>query len=272
GDLSRAWTPEHLKSQNDALKMGTNIVLYASGRTDLRNRSVSLDPGVPDVTPLAAVPIARVRYAGNWDPEPGAWPRMAKIVRLGTNLHCDVRPVAAASLDVHRTPIAHLTGTDAIQLSSNEIAAITRFVDDGGVLLIDVCGGSKAFGESVQKQLIDPMGIAEVLAGGSPLFDASAPGMLPLDKPRLRSFSQTQKLTASDHLLHVHHGQGDIIFTPLDLTSGFLGTNTWGISGFEPAHAQAIVQNVIVWAARQSARIAPTSEPTTTPTTMPILQ
>jgi hypothetical protein len=40
---------------------------------------------------------------------------------------------------------------------------------------------------------------------------------------------------------------GAVILSSLDLTSGLLGTNTWGVLGFEPAYAQALVKNVVFW-------------------------
>ena len=38
-----------------------------------------------------------------------------------------------------------------------------------------------------------------------------------------------------------------MIFSPLDLTSGLLGTNTWGIIGYAPDYAQSLLQNIILW-------------------------
>jgi hypothetical protein len=41
-------------------------------------------------------------------------------------------------------------------------------------------------------------------------------------------------------------GNGRVIYSELDLTSGFLGTNTWGIAGYEPAYAQTLVKNLLL--------------------------
>ena len=38
-------------------------------------------------------------------------------------------------------------------------------------------------------------------------------------------------------------GKGRVIFTPLDVTSGLIGTNTWGILGYTPEYAEAMVTN-----------------------------
>ncbi|MBV8781765.1 MAG: DUF4159 domain-containing protein, partial [Phycisphaerae bacterium] len=264
GDISRKWHPRYEKTDSNALQMGINIAIYGTGRRDLRNRIASLNVTVPPTPPLATVPIARVQYGGNWDPEPGAWERMAKLMQLNTGFHCDVRPIPARLLDARVTPIADLTGTDAVTFSSDELTAMNRFVTDGGLLLIDACGGSPAFARSIHDQFIDKIGeLPEVVDDRSPLFDRSIDGMRDLSHPRLRNFAETHDLSATGQLLHVHRDLGDVIFTPLDLTSGLLGTNTWGITGFEPDYAQAVVNNVIILGVRESGRIE--GEAATTP-------
>jgi hypothetical protein len=44
-------------------------------------------------------------------------------------------------------------------------------------------------------------------------------------------------------------GKGHVILLPLDVTSGLLGTGTWGIAGYEPGYAQALMKNIIFWTA-----------------------
>jgi hypothetical protein len=44
-------------------------------------------------------------------------------------------------------------------------------------------------------------------------------------------------------------GKGCVIFSALDITSGLLGTRTWGIAGYEPGYSQALMKNILLWAA-----------------------
>jgi hypothetical protein len=64
-------------------------------------------------------------------------------------------------------------------------------------------------------------------------------------------------------------GNGAVIVSDLDITSGLLGTSTLGIIGYDPEYAQKFVTNVIVWAmkARGGAPMwsATASQPTTQP-------
>jgi hypothetical protein len=44
-------------------------------------------------------------------------------------------------------------------------------------------------------------------------------------------------------------GKGWVIVSRIDLTSGLLGTSTWGVVGFSPDYAKGIVKNILLWAA-----------------------
>ena len=44
-------------------------------------------------------------------------------------------------------------------------------------------------------------------------------------------------------------GSGHFVLTTGDAVSGLLGTNTWGILGYEPKYAQALMKNLIFWTA-----------------------
>jgi hypothetical protein len=41
-------------------------------------------------------------------------------------------------------------------------------------------------------------------------------------------------------------GKGRVIFTSLDVTSGLLGTNSWGVTGYLPEYSEALMQNVVM--------------------------
>jgi hypothetical protein len=42
-------------------------------------------------------------------------------------------------------------------------------------------------------------------------------------------------------------GKGRVIHVPLDVTMGLLGSAEWGVAGYEPAVAQALMKNVLLW-------------------------
>ena len=48
--------------------------------------------------------------------------------------------------------------------------------------------------------------------------------------------------TASALLKH----KGRVIYSPLDMTTALLVTNSWGILGYSPSYAQSLVKNVVL--------------------------
>ena len=45
----------------------------------------------------------------------------------------------------------------------------------------------------------------------------------------------------------IYAGKGTVLISRLDVTSGLLGTGTWGILGYDPAYAQSFMKNAIFW-------------------------
>ena len=130
-----------------------NLFIYASGKRDLRNRLESnYIPEVGRRCPLHTLSVARVKYAGNWDPEPYAWTRFAPAVSARDGLRRSSRSrLPMRDLERAQTPLAHLTGTAAYNPSAGRRSkAMRHYVESGGVLLVDLCGGTGAFDESIR--------------------------------------------------------------------------------------------------------------------------
>ena len=42
-------------------------------------------------------------------------------------------------------------------------------------------------------------------------------------------------------------GKGVVILSEMDVTTGLLGTNTWGVVGYEPAACSQLLANALRW-------------------------
>src|SRR5207249_4688070 len=123
-----------------------------------------------------------------------------------------------------------------------------QYIDDGGVLLVDACGGSKAFADSIKAALTkalehDPAPIDAthpILAGGGEATED-------LSKPIVRSYAIMQTRNNTPPLLIYSSGKGAAIVSELDLTCGWLDTYVWGILGYDPDYAQSLAKNIILW-------------------------
>src|SRR5207248_2948834 len=152
-------------------------------------------------------------------------------------------------LTVEKFPLAHVTGTAPYTPGEDVIAALRKYVESGGVLLIDSCGGASAFNDSLNRSWLPKLiGDAPLDTIGSdhPLLRQSIEGMEDLHEPRLRPYT-TAKAGAGQRLKFAAVGKGAIIYSPLDISTGLLGTNAWAILGYDPNYAHALAKNVVLW-------------------------
>jgi hypothetical protein len=252
-DLARAWQLRQDKVQKTPFEFGLNLFLYASGKHELRNRLQTNIIAAPIETPTYKISIDRLRYAGNWDPEPYAWTRFSRWFQRQTGYGLNVQTVDMADLTPQTAPIAILTGTAAYDPKPAEVDAIKKYVEAGGVLFVDLAGGAGAFEESARTKLFAqafPSDFFQPLRSDHPLLNPGRPGMLDLTRPKLRSFA-VEKLgnPSNEFPSSFAAGKGHVIFTPMDMTCGLLGTYTWGILGYDPDYSQGFLKNMLLWTA-----------------------
>jgi hypothetical protein len=251
-DITQHWQLRRDRAHRATFELGVNLFLYAAGKGDLRNRLASTY--IPEVEVPAGggrIAVARVRYGGNWDPEPAAWERFGRYFQRETDVALDVRAVDLQALDVSRTKFAHWTGTDAYTPTPAEVDAVRKFVEAGGVLLIEPCGGAGEFYESARAAVAKalPDAKAQMVPKAHPMLTASGPGMDDVASAQVRQYVRNRGIGTGGRLDMFASGKGRVIINPLDLTAGILGAPTWGISGFEPGYALQLVKNVVLWTA-----------------------
>ena len=262
-DIAGGWQLNWTDARKADFQLGMNLFVYAAGKTDYHNRlSSTYVPECPDHSANARA-VGRLRYAGGWDPEPYAWTRFARTFEWDAATRLDVQPTDLRELGgvtPRQMPAAFLTGAVRQDFSADEAAAARQYVEAGGVLVIDSCGGQAPFDQSVRKTLLAvafPGAAIGPLPADHPLRVPSRPLAEDLRGPlRLRPFAAEQLGTSTCPLEGLHVGRGWVILSKLDLTTGLLGTQSWGIRGYDPAYAQAVVRNAILWAAdRQGAGV-----------------
>ena len=72
-DRAAKWQAQSEKPARSSFELAANLFIYAAGKSDLLTRFVSPFIPEPAKPPVATLNVARLRYAGNWDPEPYAW-------------------------------------------------------------------------------------------------------------------------------------------------------------------------------------------------------
>jgi hypothetical protein len=250
-DVTRAWQLRQDRIKRSSFELGTNMALYAAGKSEMKNRLDSDFIAMPDDQPAASIVMARVKYPGNWDPEPAAWPRARRWFRQQTSLDINLEPTAIDKLGDSKAPIAHLVGTGKLTLSPAQIASVKKYVEAGGILLIEPCGMPDEFLQSVHDDLLTrmfPTAHDEPVASSSPMMTASANGMADVSNPQVRQFVRSYTDVTDWRPTLLREGQGAVVILPLDLSSGLLGVDTWGIAGYQSDYAMELMKNLILWA------------------------
>lgn len=252
-DLAIHWQQRAEKTQRFAFELGVNLFIHAAGKTDLRNRLAS--PYIPAVTtaqPTETLRLTPLRYGGAWQPEPYAHQRFARYFQWETGLGLHVSPVDLADLKPGAAAVAHLSGSARQTFSRPQIQALRGFVEEGGVLLVDPAGGPLEFLQSAQAALVQafPQARPQALKLDHPLFAGGAAGMETLGRPAVRGYAVAKLGPGAGRMEMMRCGKGIVIISHLDLTTGLLGTRSWGISGFEPTYCQKLLNNMVLWAAQ----------------------
>jgi hypothetical protein len=247
-DLNKYWQLRDPVEKPVNFQTGINVFIYAAGKANLRNRLKT--PVVPDpnVNPILTTTIAQIRHMGDWNPEPAGLPRFARLFLGQTSVKVNIVETDPQSLDADKMPLAHLTGTTSVHFTADELKGIHDYVNNGGTLLIDACGGSADFEKSVVSELLPrafPQSLLSAFPADNPILTGSGAGMSRLTL-KLRPYRAEIDGATTEPLQYLSLGKGQVILSPVDISTGLLGTNIWPVNGYEPDAAYAVVRNVLL--------------------------
>ncbi len=227
-----------------------NLLLYATDREPLRPRGAARWPTAGEFEPRATLRVARVKHEGNCDPEPMAWPRLAALMARERRLRLSVSELTPVErLDANMWPIAAMTGTEAFRLTKAQAAALERYFEAGGTLVVDAAGGSEAFAAAVRKELfpLAGAGVDEPIPHRHPIYGNLRLGVIGYRRDYARALGDGAGV---GRLRGVREGERyAIIFSPDDLTAGLVGGPVYRLRGYTPEAATALMASVLMNAA-----------------------
>ncbi|MFB3894280.1 MAG: DUF4159 domain-containing protein [Phycisphaerae bacterium] len=145
-----------------ALRLGTNLAAYATGREQLANKldKVELPAGVkaaaqPAEVPRGALRIARLKHDGEFNADPHSLVNLAALLRDKANVDVVAkdRVMDATDEKIYEYPVLFMTGHNGFKLSDKEVEALRDYLNRGGFLLADACCGQKAFDASFREMV-----------------------------------------------------------------------------------------------------------------------
>jgi hypothetical protein len=244
-DLMEAWQLDLHLTRRDAFHVAGNVLTYVTD-SDRMPRW----PAPPAAQARAVVPIARLEHAGNWDPEPLAYERFARLLLAETGIEVRHAPVAVAALGGSGAKLASLTGTGTLQLEDADKAALKQFVEAGGTLVVDAAGGDGGFADSARALIRDLWGPRSLrrLAPAGPVFKLKGHQ---IDRVLFRRRTRIRLGRIMDPNLYVVllGGREAVFFSAEDITAGLVGFPSYTIDGYAPESAYRLLRNMVLRAA-----------------------
>ncbi len=260
-DVAAAWNQYRVRSAAPDFQLGANVYLYATDKTTIRSRLELADPPLKPQKLEHNIRVARIKYDGNWDIEPQGWTRLATRMANETAARLLVSSgVGLDTLDSKEFRIAFMSGDRAFTLSQAELNGLRRFLTDGGTLLADAANASKEFTDAFEKQIgallrADP----KTLPADSPLF---RPGPIEgaLDLTGIGYRRAARPLSSGRKYPQIKYfdvgRRAAVLYLPLDVSTGLLGTHVYGAKGYDPESSIRIMRNLLLYAALNTAQKA----------------
>jgi hypothetical protein len=277
-DPARGWqTQAFMGSEREPLaQLAGNIFLYSVDKQNLRTKGETyLVEADPKVQAKRAFGVARLQYAGNWDPEPAGWRRLSNVMHNQFQTDLKVRTVKLGSGELGASDaVAHLTGTTKLVLDDKARQELKKYVEGGGTLIVDAAGGSADFAASAETELLALFGRQKKELALIPVKHPVYSVANMIEQVEYRSYAR--RVTGNGRLPRVRgialNGRMAVFFSGEDLSAGLVGQSVDGIHGYAPATvydadakpsvgASEIMTNLIVYAGNKGEAVEPTTKP-----------
>lgn len=265
-DLSCGWDMHTNKIEGgswietqDALRLGANIISYATATRDM-DASLAHAKAYVDDSPTTAhrFRIGQLIHEGDWQPDRAALQNLLETVGEKTAIQISfaTEGVEADFGSLSRFPFLYVTGHDDFTWDQDQVAAIRRYLANGGFIFADACCGRQAFDVAFRRE------IAKVLGEESGNL-----GWLRANHPiyTIHNDIERVRFTEAAHQ-RSRHVQGDqrprlmgatvdgrlaVVYSPLALNVGWRVSPVPYSVGYAPESALDLGVNVVMYAMTQ---------------------
>ena len=263
-DVAASWQRYARVGGRIDYKLGANFFFYATGGNPMRRRMRPVFAGSAREV-RHHVKVAWLKHDGNWHTQPHALKYVSQKLtaenRVGIKLDVGV-PIEAGRL--RRYHLLWLTASREFDLTDAQIDALRGCVNRGGMLFVNVIGGSKKVRRRVRRmfdRLFSDTAVAQGFAGPDcPLVtgvcgDFRGPN---LTKLRIRRSVAWRKAAPKMPGLRLRLYEKDnrvvAIFAPYGIHDTLDGHAGYGAMSYLPAPARAIAANIVLYALVNSKR------------------
>jgi hypothetical protein len=219
-----------------------------------RHRGTSTWPEKPAKAATERIKVVRMQHGGNGNPEPLAIERLSRLMQAETATALEeLSPVAAKDIAGSGAAVAFLTGMGTVDLPAEDKAAMKAFVDAGGILVIDAAGGSVEIGRDFARSMTDVVdelfpGELKPLPADCAVYDQKGRVVGKVDYRRETARKLGGKAGPNLRGVTDTAGRVKVVFSAEDLTAAVAGANTYGLDGYTPDSAYALLRNIVLQA------------------------
>ncbi len=256
-DLAVSWQTQASNTKRDQYEAVVNLTRYVVGDIeDLRPRGVSHWPVEDDLSGTSwVVKLARLRYAGQWNPEPLAFKRLGTLLANTLWTRLEYKTVDVKDIAESDAKIATLTGMDELKLTAEETAALKTWLEAGGTLVIDAAAGNRPFAKSAQKWIESTFGEfnLKLLPPSDPLYRQEDKEIRSVAYRRATLKRMGNRNTPLLYAVKMEHKneydevvqRPAVIFSAEDITCGLVGYPSGLVDGYRPRSAYELMRNII---------------------------
>ena len=230
-DLSCGWNADAhpieggvLYDQDDALKMGSNIVTYALAEYQYGRffSHAKVYHQASDKTRDQLV-LGQIVHNGDWDATPHGVPNLLKMIDTNTTLHVQFKRIAVdpATMNLYDYPVLYMSGQRDFAFSDDVRKKLREYFDHGGTLVADDVIGASEFDHAFRREIkaIYPDKELKPLPPDHPIFsfvfDVRTATLAPLAR-QLFGDAVPPRLEVIDV-----DGQLPVIYSPLSMSAGW---------------------------------------------------
>jgi len=233
-------------------KIGLNIAGYAVGyaRIGRAEAKPELYGALDEKHPTDEFVFAQIKHDGAWNVESGGASRLLEELRKDTSVRVSLKrvPVQPGHDDLSSFTFLYLSGLDDFQWDAPAVSALKRFLDAGGTLLINNGLGLHTFDTAVRRELkkLLPGAALAPLPRAHPVFNS----VFKLTAAAYTPAAAAARPGLTEPYLEgiLLNGDVKVIYSPIDLETGWQGLDPPLARAYQPPDALKLGVNIIMYA------------------------
>ncbi|MBI1375035.1 MAG: DUF4159 domain-containing protein [Phycisphaera sp.] len=198
------------------------------------------------------ITVGRVKYQGNWDPEPLSWEIQSNFMFNEGKASIVRKVVDLDKLNESGVKFAHLVGTGRVQFSDAQIHALQQYAQNGGTILLENAGGQGTdFVESVMEMVMKafPNDRLRPVGPATPVISGNGIGGYDVSQVVYRAYALLKmgRMDAPRLLAVSVNGEPRIFLSGEDLTEAMLDQPVWGVFGYASESAHRLMSNLVLY-------------------------